>query len=68
MSLVSLKHLETQLPEDMFMRVHKSYIVNLQKINIIERFEIIYDDGTKIPVSQQYKSKFQEYLDKNFML
>jgi two-component system, LytTR family, response regulator LytT len=68
MSLVSLKHLETQLPADMFMRVHKSYIVNLQKINIIERFEIIYDDGTKIPVSQQYKSKFQEYLDKNFML
>jgi two-component system, LytTR family, response regulator LytT len=68
MSLLSLKHLETQLPEEMFMRVHKSYIVNLQKINIIERFEIIYDDGTKIPISQQYKGKFQEYIDKNFML
>jgi two-component system, LytTR family, response regulator LytT len=68
MSLLSLKNLEAQLPEDMFMRVHKSYIVNLQKISIIKRNEIVYDDGITIPISQQYKSKFQEYLDKNFML
>lgn len=67
MSLLSLKSLEAQLPETMFMRVHKSYIVNLQKINIIERNEIVYDDGTIIPVSQQYKAKFQDFLDKNFM-
>jgi DNA-binding LytR/AlgR family response regulator len=67
MSLLSLKSLENQLPEIMFMRVHKSYIVNLQKINVIERNVIHYDDGTIIPVSQQYKGKFIEYIDKNFM-
>ncbi|MDD3320234.1 MAG: LytTR family DNA-binding domain-containing protein [Paludibacter sp.] len=68
MSLLSLKSLEVQLPSNMFMRVHKSYIVNLQKINVIERNEIVYDDGTIIPVSAQYKTNFQEFLDKNFML
>jgi DNA-binding LytR/AlgR family response regulator len=68
MSLLSLKSLEAQLPEHLFMRVHKSYIVNLQKINIIERNEIIYDDGVVIPVSNQYKAKFQEFIDKNFMI
>lgn len=68
LSLLSLKSLEAQLPEKMFMRVHKSYIVNLQKINIIERNEIVNDDGSTIPVSQQYKAKFQEFIDKNFML
>jgi DNA-binding LytR/AlgR family response regulator len=68
MSLLSLKSLEDQLPENMFMRVHKSFIVNLNKINIIERNEIVYDDGTIIPVSNQYKAKFQEFVDKNFML
>jgi DNA-binding LytR/AlgR family response regulator len=68
MSLLSLKSLEAQLPEKMFMRVHKSYIVNLQKIKIIERNEIVNDDGTTIRVSQQYKEKFQEFIDKNFML
>ena len=67
MSLLSLKSLEVQLPENMFMRVHKSYIVSLNKINTIERNEIVYDDGTVIPVSQQYKAKFQEFVDKNFM-
>ena len=68
MSLLSLKSLEVQLPESMFMRVHKSFIVNLNKINMIERNEIVYDDGTIIPVSLQYKSQFQAFLDKNFML
>lgn len=68
MSLLSLKSLETQLPEAMFMRVHKSYIVNLAQINVIERNEIVYDDGTVIPVSLQYKAKFQEFVDHNFML
>lgn len=68
MSLLSLKSLENQLPSDMFMRVHKSYIVNLHKINTVERNEIVYDDGTIIPVSQQYKDAFQAFLDKNFML
>lgn len=68
MSLLSLKSLETVLPENMFMRVHKSFIVNLQKINIIERNEIVYDNGVIIPISQQYKTKFQEFIDKNFMV
>ncbi len=68
MSLISLKSLEAQLPASMFMRVHKSYIVNLQKVNTIERNEIVYDDGTIIPVSQQYKTQFQEFVDNNFLL
>jgi len=68
MSLLSLKSLEAQLPESQFMRVHKSFIVNLQTINVIERNEIVYDDGTIIPVSTQYKDKFQEFIDKNFMM
>lgn len=67
MSLLSLKSLELELPESLFMRVHRSYIVNLQKINVIERNEIVYDDGTIIPVSQQYIGKFQDFVDKNFM-
>lgn len=68
MSLLSLKSLENQLPTNKFMRVHKSYIVNLERINVIERNEIIYDDGTIVPVSQQYKTLFQEFINKNFMI
>jgi len=66
LSLTSLKLLESKLPETRFMRVHRSFIVNLQKINTIERSRIIFGKAY-IPVSDQYKDKFQEYLDKNFL-
>jgi DNA-binding LytR/AlgR family response regulator len=68
MSLLSLRSLEEQLPEDQFMRVHKSYIVNLKKISEIESNIIICGDGIAIPVSKLYKDKFQEYVNKNFMI
>jgi DNA-binding LytR/AlgR family response regulator len=66
LSLNSIKSLEQKLPEEKFMRVHRSYIVNLDKIETIERSRIIFGK-TYIPVSDQYKDKFQEFLDKNFL-
>jgi DNA-binding LytR/AlgR family response regulator len=67
MTLLSMKSIEDQLPAGMFMRVHRSYIVNLTKISIIERNRIIFDNNVYIPVSDQYKSNFQAYVDKNFL-
>jgi two-component system, LytTR family, response regulator LytT len=66
LSLNSIKSLEQKLPEEKFMRVHRSFIVNLDKIDTIERSRIIFGK-VYIPVSDQYKEKFQEYLDKNFL-
>jgi DNA-binding LytR/AlgR family response regulator len=66
LSLNSIKSLEQKLPEERFMRVHRSFIVNLDRIDTIERSRIIFGK-TYIPVSDQYKDKFQEYLDKNFL-
>jgi two-component system response regulator LytT len=66
LSLTSLKTLETKLPESKFMRVHRSFIVNLDKIATIERSRIVFGKAY-IPVSDQYKDKFQEYLNKNFL-
>lgn len=67
MTLLSMKFIEEQLPADRFMRVHRSYIVNLTKISVIERNRIIFDGKVYIPVSEQYKTRFQEYVDKNFL-
>jgi two-component system, LytTR family, response regulator LytT len=66
LSLSSLKILEIKLPADKFMRVHRSFIVNLEKIETIDRSRIVF--GKKyIPIGDQYKDKFQEFLDKNFL-
>jgi two-component system, LytTR family, response regulator len=66
LSLSSLKVLELKLPSSKFMRVHRSYIVNLDSIHTIERNRIVFGD-VRIPVTDLYKERFQEYLDKNFI-
>jgi DNA-binding LytR/AlgR family response regulator len=67
MTQLSLKSIEEQLPSDRFMRVHRSYIVHLAKISVIERNRIVFDGKVYIPVSDQYKEKFQKYIDGNFI-
>lgn len=67
MTLLSMKLVEAKLPSDKFMRVHRSYIVNLEKVTTVERFRIVYDDKTRIPVSDNHKEKFQAFLDRNFI-
>lgn len=63
LSLMSMKAMEEMLPASRFMRVHRSYIVQKDKIRIIDRGRIVF--GKKyIPVSDSYKQTFQEFLDK----
>jgi DNA-binding LytR/AlgR family response regulator len=66
LSLTSLKLLESKLPDSTFMRIHRSFIVNLEKIDTIERSRIVFGK-VYIPVSDQYKEKFQEFVNKNFL-
>jgi DNA-binding LytR/AlgR family response regulator len=62
MPLLSLRSLEEQLPSDRFMRVHRSYIVNLKQIVSVEHNRIVFDSKTYIPISDQYKETFHNYL------
>lgn len=61
LSLMSLKSLEELLPSRQFLRVHRSYIVQMQKIKIIERNRIVFGKEY-IPVSDSYKDKFMAFL------
>jgi DNA-binding LytR/AlgR family response regulator len=66
LSINTLKNIETRLPSNSFMRVHRSYIVNLEHIRTIERQRIIFGK-VAIPVTDQYKEKFQEYIGKRIL-
>lgn len=66
LTISSMKQIEAKLPVTRFMRVHRSFIVNLSRIETIERFRIVFGK-VYIPVSDQYKDKFQEYLNQNFL-
>lgn len=62
MTLMNIKTLETSLPASKFMRVHRSFIVNKDRITVIERNRIVFGK-TQIPVSDSYKVAFTDFVN-----
>lgn len=67
MSLLSMKVMEEKLPENKFMRIHRSYIVNLQKIIEVTRGRLIMEGQVYLPIGEQYKETFNNYLSRSFL-
>ena len=64
--LLSMKKLDDRLPS-YFMRIHRSYIINLRRITEVDRNVVSIDDVAQLPVSESYRDAFQRYLDRNFL-
>ncbi len=62
MSLMSLKSAQLTLPSDKFVRVHKSFIVNIEKIKTIEKNRIVFNK-ILIPISESYKESFNHIFE-----
>jgi DNA-binding LytR/AlgR family response regulator len=65
-TLLSMKKVEERLPDN-FMRIHRSYIVNLNKIQEVNKNRVIMDAQTYLPIGDMYKEAFQSYLDTKFL-
>ena len=65
-TLFRLKNMEAALPSDMFMRVHRSYIVNLRCIKGYVRGRVFLSDTEYVPIGENYKESFQHYIESNF--
>lgn len=60
----TMKDIEKKLPEESFMRVHRSYILNLKKIKSIESALVILEDSDKkIPIGGSYKDELFKKLN-----
>ena len=62
LSLSSMRSIENALPENVFYRVHRSYIVNMYKVRVFERGQIVFGEKY-IPISDSYKERVQNYLN-----
>lgn len=62
-SLMSLKEFEDILPTDTFMRVHRSFIVNIPLVEIVERNRIVFGK-TYVPISENKRDEFLSRLGK----
>ena len=65
-TLLSMKKMEERLPQN-FMRIHRSYIINLTKILEVNKNRVIMDRDTYLPIGDMYKETFQNYLDTKFL-
>ena len=66
-TLLSMKKMEDYLPSSQFMRIHRSYIVNLQKIQEVNKNRIILDAQTYLPIGDLYKETFNDYLNQKYL-
>ena len=78
-TLLAMKKMEDYLPKAQFMRIHRSFIVNLQKIVEVNKNRVILakpnnaTDGkateadTSLPIGDLYKEQFNDYLQQKFL-
>lgn len=62
MTLLSFKKLEDILPSDNFIRIHKSYMISIDKIESIERNRIKIA-GERLPIGNSYRREFNKIID-----
>ncbi|MEG0788719.1 MAG: LytTR family DNA-binding domain-containing protein [Alistipes sp.] len=65
-TLFRLKNMETALPSELFIRVHRSYIVNLKYIKSYVKGRIFVGETEYVPIGENYKEAFTAYIDKTF--
>ncbi len=65
-TLLSMKKMEEYLPP-YFMRIHRSYIINLKKIQEVNKNRVIMDAETYLPIGDNYKEAFNEYINTKFL-
>ena len=65
-TLLSMKKMEEYLPS-YFMRIHRSYIINLKQIQEVNKNRVIMDSNTYLPIGDNYREAFSDYLNTKFL-
>lgn len=66
MTLFRMKNMEATLPSEMFMRVHRSYLVNLRCVTGYSRGRVYLCNEEYVPIGENYKAQFQSYISKMY--
>lgn len=60
----SMENLESIIDKNEFIRIHRSYIVNITKINCITKKNVVCIDGSNIPIGNKYSENLKEKYSK----
>ncbi|MBR2419624.1 MAG: response regulator transcription factor [Rikenellaceae bacterium] len=67
MTLLRLKNIEPILTAGDFMRIHRSYIVNLKHIKAFAKGRVFLNDDVSLPVGDNYRDAFNNYIEKVYL-
>lgn len=65
--LLSMKKIEEHLPSSKFMRIHRSFIINLDKISEVKKNHVVLGDGVSLPIGDNYKEAFMAYVNSKIL-
>ncbi|GAA4312334.1 LytTR family DNA-binding domain-containing protein [Compostibacter hankyongensis] len=68
LTYLTLKELEEKLPPVQFIRIHKSFIINLQKIVVLEGNKVILENGVSVDVGGSYRSKLLSAINPKLII
>lgn len=67
LTLMSMKEMTQKLDENQFVRLHRSFIVNVSFVRGVGRSLVTMPDGTQIPIGDGYRAKFTEVISKRII-
>ena len=62
-----MKKMEKHLANNSFMRIHRSWIINLMDISEVNKNRILMNDGMYVPIGDMYREGFLNYVDSKFL-
>ena len=65
--LLSMKKMEERLSSTNFMRIHRSYIINLNEIQEVNKNRVILDQDTNLPIGDLYRDQLNRYIESKFL-
>jgi len=65
--LLSMKKIEEHLPSSKFMRIHRSFIINLDKVSEVKKNHVMLAGDVSLPIGDNYKDTFISYLNKRIL-
>ena len=65
--LLSMKKIEEHLPASKFMRIHRSFIINLNRICEVKKNHVVLEGDVSMPIGDNYKDTFMNYLNSKIL-
>lgn len=65
--LLSMKKIEEHLPSNKFMRIHRSFIINLDKVSEVKKNHVLLEGDVSLPIGDNYKDAFINYLNSKIL-